>query len=233
MMKHAGPVIEERLRQTKDHGDTWPDKPVCTYPIYHLRLLISPKNDMMQWLIEEAPEDYLTVFRIANRLLSINFAAIHTSSLTFTHALYQLAEHPEYALILREEVEAVVSAHGWTKAALGKMRKVDSFIRESQRLWGISAATLQRMALKPFAFSNGLTVPAGTIIQCASTSLHTDAEYFDEPGRFNPWRFADMREEDGENMKHQMVATSAQMISFGHGRPAWCVERPDGAVGRN
>jgi len=32
-----------------------------------------------------------------------------------------------------------------------------------------------------------------------------------------------MREEAGENVKHQMVATSPTMIGFGHGRHAWYV----------
>jgi hypothetical protein len=35
---------------------------------------------------------------------------------------------------MREEVQRVIAEDGWTKAAIGKMHKVDSFLRESQRL---------------------------------------------------------------------------------------------------
>ena len=35
---------------------------------------------------------------------------------------------------LREEVEEVVKSEGWTKAGLDQMHKIDSFIRETQRL---------------------------------------------------------------------------------------------------
>lgn len=35
---------------------------------------------------------------------------------------------------MREEVEAIVEAEGWTKASMGKMRKLDGFVKESQRL---------------------------------------------------------------------------------------------------
>jgi hypothetical protein len=35
---------------------------------------------------------------------------------------------------MREEAERVIAAEGWTKAALGKMHKIDSFLRESMRL---------------------------------------------------------------------------------------------------
>jgi len=31
---------------------------------------------------------------------------------------------------MREEVEAIVEAEGWTKSSIGKMRKVDSFVKE-------------------------------------------------------------------------------------------------------
>jgi cytochrome P450 len=57
---------------------------------------------------------------------------------TLTHALFYLAAHPEYIASLREEAR-VVSEEGWTKAeaALGKMHKIDSFLRESLRMNGI------------------------------------------------------------------------------------------------
>ena len=42
---------------------------------------------------------------------------------------------------MREEVERVVAAEGWSKLALTKMRRVDSFIRETQRIHAISMRT--------------------------------------------------------------------------------------------
>ena len=44
--------------------------------------------------------------------------------------------HAEYVQPMREEVEAIISAEGWTKSAVGKFRKLDSFLRESQRVSG-------------------------------------------------------------------------------------------------
>lgn len=38
---------------------------------------------------------------------------------------------------MREEVESILSQEGWSKAALQKMRKVDSFLKECQRLDGL------------------------------------------------------------------------------------------------
>ena len=35
---------------------------------------------------------------------------------------------------MRQEIEAIIEAEGLTKASIGKMRKVDSFIKESLRI---------------------------------------------------------------------------------------------------
>ena len=48
--------------------------------------------------------------------------------------LYRLLANPEYIEPLRQEVEAVVAEEGWTKAGMDKMYKIDSFIRETQRI---------------------------------------------------------------------------------------------------
>jgi hypothetical protein len=47
---------------------------------------------------------------------------------------------PQYLQPLREEVEAVIAKEGWSKTSLGKMRKVDSFIRETLRFNGSGGA---------------------------------------------------------------------------------------------
>ena len=42
--------------------------------------------------------------------------------------------HPEYIQPLREEIEAIIEKEGWTKASVMKMRKLDSFLKESIRM---------------------------------------------------------------------------------------------------
>jgi hypothetical protein len=58
--------------------------------------------------------------------------------------LYKLMLFPEseYIAPIREEIDAVVEKYGWTKEALGKMYKLDSFMREVSRTKGFSARTL-------------------------------------------------------------------------------------------
>ncbi|KAF8178062.1 cytochrome P450 [Pholiota molesta] len=206
VIRHVGPIIEERLAKRKEAGTADLDSD-------------DGANDLISWLINEAPESQLTVEALALRILSINFAAIHTTSMALTNALYDLAVHPEYVKPMREEVEAVIAAEGWTKTAMGKMRKVDSFIKESQRL-AVGGLSMNRKALKDFKFSNGVTVPAGTHIAVASYETHVDGNLYSDPDKFEGLRFADKREEEGEGLKHQMVALSHEYVVFGTGRHA-------------
>jgi cytochrome P450 len=53
---------------------------------------------------------------------------------SFTTAFYHLLSNPEYVEPLRHDVETTVAEEGWTKAGMDKMLKVDSFLRESQRI---------------------------------------------------------------------------------------------------
>jgi hypothetical protein len=43
---------------------------------------------------------------------------------------------------LRQEVDAVITEEGWTKAGIDKMHKIDSFLRETQRLDVIGLCSL-------------------------------------------------------------------------------------------
>lgn len=54
--------------------------------------------------------------------------------------LYDVAAHPDCIPSLREEIQEVVRDQGWTKDAVGKLLKLDSFMRESQRFNGTSAS---------------------------------------------------------------------------------------------
>ena len=99
----------------------------------------------------DRPEDLF-----AHIFLTLHFAGLHNSisvrcttamgrsSLksgfqTFVHVLYDLAANTKYIRPLREEVElALQEEGGWSKAALGRMIKIDSFLKESQRMNGTS-----------------------------------------------------------------------------------------------
>ncbi|KAG5725858.1 Ent-kaurene oxidase, partial [Termitomyces sp. T112] len=135
-MAHLRPIIEERLEKDAEYGKDWPGRP----------------NDIISWLLERAQGEQRTVRDITMRILTMNFAAIHSTSIAFTNVLFDLAAHPSFVTGLREEVERVIREEGLTPASFHKMVKLDSFIKESQRL-GAGAVNMWRKVLEDFTFS--------------------------------------------------------------------------------
>jgi len=114
-----------------------------------------------------------------------------------THALYDLVAHPEYVKEMREEAETMIKAYGWTKNSMHRMRKIDSFLRESQRFTGLGSSkskpttedlactqfpfdsvNLIRKTLKDWTLSDGTHIPADSFIAIASDAMNKDEVRF-------------------------------------------------------
>jgi cytochrome P450 len=89
----------------------------------------------VQWVLDITPDEKMDLELLTLRLLHILVAAVHTSSVTWLNAIYDLALHPEIHDELREEITHVFAGEDghWTKQGLTKLMKMDSFIKESAR----------------------------------------------------------------------------------------------------
>ncbi len=163
-------------------------------------------------------------------------------SQTFTQILYRLLSYPEYVEPLRREIHAAVAEEGWTTAGMDRIHKLDSFVRETQRIdtmgLGSSASlhsgavtdtffevAMARLALRPFTFSNGVIIPAGTLIAVPSSAIHMDEEIYSNPERFDGFRFSKLsgcnKNGDVTMTGHSAVSISPKHLAFGLGRHAW------------
>lgn len=82
---------------------------------------------------------------------------------------------------------------------------------------------MTRKVLKDFTFSDGTFVPAGNYISIASDALHHDEIHYPNPKEFRGFRFAEMREDEGEGFKYQAASLGLDRVTFGVGRHAWYV----------
>lgn len=86
-------------------------------------------------------------------------------------AVFELVARPEYIEPLREEVRRVRAEDGgsrlWTKASMAKLRKMDSFIKESQRF---QPAGLGMMI--PYLLSNSLQISVSRIVLADPWASH-------------------------------------------------------------
>ncbi|KAK7457240.1 hypothetical protein VKT23_010540 [Stygiomarasmius scandens] len=221
LKKYLKPIIEERLRMKEKYGDDW-DKP----------------NDFIQWSIDAeqfAPlSQRFSTEDLCARVLILNFGAIDTTSVCLpdpelmvlvlifflAETLYRLAFNSDIIESLRNEVESVIRKEGRTKAAVMQMRLLDSFLKESVRLSPGSAIGVFRKTMSDFTFSDGTTVPSGTIVAAATWPILRDDKIYPNGAEFKPFRFAEMREEDGESTKHHFTTVNSEWMFFGQGRHA-------------
>jgi len=80
---------------------------------------------------------------------------------------------------------------------------------------------MDRVAMKEFVFSDGTRVPKGGLVSAATIAPHLNDKIYPDAHVFDPFRFAKIREEEGQGTTNQLVATSNEWISFGHGKHAW------------
>jgi len=97
-------------------------------------------NDSIEWMIEVAeslknPRE-LEPRRLAENVLHLIFAANSAPGALVTQMFYQVLTNPEYLQPLREEIDkSTTTEGGWTSNAVEKMALLDSFVRETLRMY--------------------------------------------------------------------------------------------------
>ncbi|KAI5459413.1 cytochrome P450 [Mariannaea sp. PMI_226] len=228
----------------------------------------TPPEDFITWDIRLAFTEQnrfeLDPNIVSKRILPIEFAAIHTTALTGQSWMLDLLTTPPEAKVLdtlRDELlaqkplpsKSIVGdsssySGSWNKSALISLVRVDSSIRESQRLSNFAATLVERQVVSPDGLYNptlGWVIPQGAFVTVNLEGTHHDDDLYPEARSYDPWRYSRPREawedekkkreaERGANGKKSddevkeeartrglgMVTTSDAHLAFGHGRHA-------------
>ncbi|EED11992.1 cytochrome P450, putative [Talaromyces stipitatus ATCC 10500] len=173
--------------------------------------------DVLQYLIEQATGRDAELMSLASMVLSLSLASNHTTAMALTEALYDLCTYPEYQTELREEVRSVIEADGgWRKTSLVKMRKLDSFIKESQRMRPPSLMGYKRKITENITLSDGLQLPAGAHVEFAIVPIQQDNTI--NSTEFDGLRYYRLRQAPSQAHRHQFATTSESVLHFGHGQ---------------
>jgi cytochrome P450 len=78
-----------------------------------------------------------------------------------------------------------------------------------------------RVVLRPLKLSNGMTIPAGTLVAIPSSATHRDEVTYPNPDEFDGFRFAKLRKDEGDTGRYQTASTSTENVAFGLGRHTW------------
>jgi len=144
---------------------------------------------------------------------------------------------PEAARALRDEVDLIVESDGWNIHSVANLNKVDSFLKESSRINGVSsresfiyfvceslsslslAVGFFRQAMCDISLSDGTVLPKDCFVAVSLLAFHGDSTAYEAPHEFRPFRFLD-HPEGG------MTTITSQWLYFGYGKHAWQVNDP-------
>ncbi|KAI9039231.1 cytochrome P450 [Aspergillus affinis] len=181
-------------------------------------------NDSIEWLRDLVPEpDRNDPLFHAISQLGIGAVSVNTTTQLLTNSLLNLATYPEYMSILQEEIDSVRSENGgqFTLENMGKLKKLDSFVKETLRFNGHLTATFQRKTLRPITLSDGTSIAPGTFTLAPANAVNFDDAIYPDANTFNGLRFFNLRQSsvDEEN-KHQLTSITKTQLQFGSGRHA-------------
>lgn len=117
--------------------------------------------------------------------------------------------------------------------AVDELHRVDSAIRESMRLSDVGVVTMPRDVVgnKPLDLGNGIICPPGTRLMYPTQSIHQDADFWEDPLRFNAFRFSDPFDEEAGGVKltnedgtmkerEKLVDLTPSFLAWGYGKKA-------------
>jgi tenellin biosynthesis cytochrome P450 monooxygenase len=214
------PLYRERLETLKYEKDD----PAHPQPQDQLQM-------MLRFAQKKRAHELNDLEVIATRLCAANFVSMHQTTITATNMLLNIiSSNAEFNTIavLRDEVKRVLGVDGsdWTKDKFAQMTMADSVARETMRVnFPFGNRGLLRKVMKDGVVTkDGIKLEKGTLISYLASPAQIDPEKFDDPLKYDPFRFSREQEAatDGKpgSNSQAFVSTSPQYLPFGHGRHA-------------
>ncbi|RYP77946.1 hypothetical protein DL771_000805 [Monosporascus sp. 5C6A] len=151
---------------------------------------------------------------LSRRIMALNFAAIHTTTLTTCNLLLDIFSHSATVSLLRDE--SLASSARWNKTwnhtRLNQMMRLDSALRESLRLWGLVAKAMSRKVMHPdgITLPSGQHLPQGVTVCVSGWGLHHDEGVYPQPFEFVHDRFMRSSSEVGKKTTDTGQAAAAE-----------------------
>ncbi|KAI1907484.1 hypothetical protein LOZ61_006119 [Ophidiomyces ophidiicola] len=193
---------------------------------------------MLRYAHQKRPEE-LATDQMTRRLLVANLGFTYLAGFAMCNMLLNiLASDSTYSTVdvLRQEAETFLNSatsHSelWKRKSTSRMVYVDSVARETLRLNNLPTRTLARQVMVDgLKTDDGTPLPRGSFVSFVSQPMHTDAEHFENPNTFDPFRFVRLRKEEAEAKgskasteaggawsQHSFLST-ANLLVFGRGR---------------
>uniref|UniRef100_A0A1Q3FSN6 Putative cytochrome p450 n=1 Tax=Culex tarsalis TaxID=7177 RepID=A0A1Q3FSN6_CULTA len=151
------------------------------------------RNDYLDHLLSLEEKKQVTEIDMAGHGVSFFADGFETSSSVITYCLFDLASNPAIQKQLRQEIREVqANKGGLTYDNIGEMTYLEQVLNESLRMHVITPTLAKRCTENvELTSSKGkkIRIQAGTAVNIPHM-VHRDPQYYDEPEKFKPERFA-------------------------------------------
>ncbi|XP_011865160.1 PREDICTED: probable cytochrome P450 6a13 [Vollenhovia emeryi] len=167
------------------------------------------RNDFIDMLreLKKHPEKLgdieVTDSLLASQAFLFFLTGFETSSLTISHAMYELALNQKMQDELREEVDELYAKCGQdlTYDNINKMDYLNKIFRETLRKYP-SVPFLMRQAMSNYTFNGTkVSIPKGQRVWIPIYAIQRDPDFYPKPDIFDPERF----NEEAVQSRHPMV----------------------------
>jgi cytochrome P450 len=147
-------------------------------------------NDFLSVLLQAREEDgtQMSDRQIRDEALTLFGAGHETTATALTWAWYLLAKHPDVYQKMQYEIDTVLQGRTPTYADLSKLPYTLQVLKETMRLYP-PAYAMTRVALNDMNL-NGYAIEKLDTILIAIYAMHHRPDFFPEPEKFMPERFA-------------------------------------------
>ncbi|RWA14418.1 hypothetical protein EKO27_g685 [Xylaria grammica] len=220
--KYFEPVYRERMQILEEEAAN----PGIETPEDHIQI-------MLRYGLKERREEALSLNDMTKRLCIANFGSMHQTSIQIVNMLLNIIDSdPEFNTIstLRDEVARIIGndkSANWNKSKVSAMTRADSVARETLRLHAFSTRGVARKIIGDgLVTEDGIALPKGATVSFVAYWAQTDADAFEDPFKYDPFRFSRAREaemdEQGKPGLNSLsfVSTGSQNLAFSHGKHA-------------
>ncbi|MGZ3637328.1 MAG: cytochrome P450 [Ktedonobacterales bacterium] len=165
-------IIQQRRGSTEDRGD-------------FLSMLLETRDPETGQGMDDQ--------QIRDEAMTIFMAGHETTANALSWTWDLLMRHPEVYERLAEETSATLNGRSPTVADLPALPYVGQVFKEAMRLYP-PVWFMDRQVIHPLELA-GYRFPAGTLLVISPYTLHRKPEYFPDPERFDPERFAPGKED--------------------------------------
>jgi cytochrome P450 len=152
------------------------------------------REDLLSFLIEQqsGENEQRGDRSIYDQIKTVLFAGHETTANALSWACYLLAKHPDAYQRMVAEIDRVLAGRAPTYADLSRLPYVTQVLKEALRLYPpayiLHRQTVASITVGPY------DLPRGTFLGISPYVLHRRAQYFPQPYRFDPDRFAGVAE---------------------------------------